>query len=69
VYGNDYGPGLEPLLDQVDQAERDLRAAAAGGAVEPDDDLQRYFEAVIAADQKVEPRDWMPEGYRKTLIR
>ncbi|MFV0524828.1 MAG: 1,2-phenylacetyl-CoA epoxidase subunit PaaA [Acidimicrobiales bacterium] len=27
------------------------------------------FEALIAADQKVEPRDWMPDGYRKTMIR
>jgi ring-1,2-phenylacetyl-CoA epoxidase subunit PaaA len=27
------------------------------------------FHATIAADEKVEPRDWMPEGYRKTLIR
>jgi ring-1,2-phenylacetyl-CoA epoxidase subunit PaaA len=27
------------------------------------------FQATIDADDKVEPRDWMPEGYRKTLIR
>jgi ring-1,2-phenylacetyl-CoA epoxidase subunit PaaA len=27
------------------------------------------FEAIIAADEKVEPRDWMPDGYRATLIR
>jgi ring-1,2-phenylacetyl-CoA epoxidase subunit PaaA len=27
------------------------------------------FEATIAADEKVEPRDWMPEAYRQTLIR
>jgi ring-1,2-phenylacetyl-CoA epoxidase subunit PaaA len=27
------------------------------------------FHATIAADEKVEPRDWMPDGYRKTLIR
>ncbi len=31
--------------------------------------LQAQFEATIAADRRVEPRDWMPEGYRKTLIR
>jgi ring-1,2-phenylacetyl-CoA epoxidase subunit PaaA len=24
---------------------------------------------LIAGDERVEPRDWMPEGYRKTLIR
>ena len=33
------------------------------------DPLQEHFEATIAADQRVEPRDWMPEGYRQTLIR
>ena len=27
------------------------------------------FNARIAADRKVEPRDWMPEAYRKTLVR
>src|SRR5919205_4590507 len=36
----------------------------------PDEaDLQAHFEATIAADHRIEPRDWMPEGYRKTLIR
>jgi ring-1,2-phenylacetyl-CoA epoxidase subunit PaaA len=27
------------------------------------------FEARIAAGEKIEPKDWMPAGYRKTLIR
>lgn len=27
------------------------------------------FQELIDADDKVEPRDWMPDGYRKTLIR
>ena len=31
--------------------------------------LHEQFEATIAADHRIEPRDWMPEGYRKTLIR
>lgn len=30
---------------------------------------QQAFDAIIAADEKVEPRDWMPDGYRATLIR
>jgi ring-1,2-phenylacetyl-CoA epoxidase subunit PaaA len=30
---------------------------------------QEQFDALIAADQRIEPRDWMPEGYRKSLIR
>ncbi|UZG54866.1 1,2-phenylacetyl-CoA epoxidase subunit PaaA [Rhodococcus opacus] len=33
------------------------------------DELQKLFDDTIAADQRVEPRDWMPDGYRKTLIR
>ncbi|MUL41197.1 1,2-phenylacetyl-CoA epoxidase subunit A [Streptomonospora sp. PA3] len=31
--------------------------------------LNAEFDAVIARQDRVEPRDWMPEGYRKTLIR
>jgi len=27
------------------------------------------FQARIDADEKIEPKDWMPVGYRKTLIR
>ena len=30
---------------------------------------QEQFDALIADEQRIEPRDWMPEGYRKTLIR
>jgi len=30
---------------------------------------QETFDAVIEADEKVEPRDWMPDGYRHTVIR
>ncbi len=29
----------------------------------------KAFQARIDAGEKIEPRDWMPEGYRKTLIR
>jgi ring-1,2-phenylacetyl-CoA epoxidase subunit PaaA len=31
--------------------------------------LQEHFDATIAADKRIEPRDWMPEGYRTGLIR
>ncbi|MFP5347031.1 MAG: 1,2-phenylacetyl-CoA epoxidase subunit PaaA [Actinomycetes bacterium] len=30
---------------------------------------QEHFDALLAADQRIEPRDWMPDGYRKTLVR
>ena len=27
------------------------------------------FEARVAAEEKIEPNDWMPDGYRRTLVR
>ncbi|MDK1326822.1 1,2-phenylacetyl-CoA epoxidase subunit PaaA [Arthrobacter sp. zg-Y1143] len=30
---------------------------------------QEHFDGLIAADTRVEPRDWMPDAYRKTLVR
>jgi ring-1,2-phenylacetyl-CoA epoxidase subunit PaaA len=33
------------------------------------DELLRHFEGVIAADEKVEPRDWMPDRYRTMMVR
>jgi ring-1,2-phenylacetyl-CoA epoxidase subunit PaaA len=30
---------------------------------------ERDFDAKLAADRKIEPRDWMSEPYRKTLVR
>jgi len=32
-------------------------------------DLEQRFQARIDAEQKIEPKDWMPDAYRKTLIR
>lgn len=31
--------------------------------------LREKFDAYVANDMKVEPKDWMPDHYRKTLIR
>jgi ring-1,2-phenylacetyl-CoA epoxidase subunit PaaA len=31
--------------------------------------LAAHFDATIAGDQRIEPRDWMPEAYRRTLVR
>jgi ring-1,2-phenylacetyl-CoA epoxidase subunit PaaA len=33
------------------------------------DDLATQFEQTIADDQRIEPRDWMPDDYRRTLVR
>jgi ring-1,2-phenylacetyl-CoA epoxidase subunit PaaA len=75
--------GIPSLLDQVAAAE--LALAEGGRRVDRDgfatgdghDDFfsgsghddQAYFTALVESDQKIEPRDWMPEAYRKTLIR
>ena len=31
--------------------------------------LSEHFEATIGRQGRIEPRDWMPDGYRKTMIR
>jgi ring-1,2-phenylacetyl-CoA epoxidase subunit PaaA len=31
--------------------------------------LEARFEAYVAEEKKIEPKDWMPDAYRKTLIR
>ena len=34
-----------------------------------DPDRLAAFEARVAADEFIEPKDWMPEAYRRTLVR
>jgi ring-1,2-phenylacetyl-CoA epoxidase subunit PaaA len=57
------------LLDQVESAERALVTASERSVRAPGGTVQADFDEIIAADQKIEPRDWMPDAYRKTLIR
>jgi ring-1,2-phenylacetyl-CoA epoxidase subunit PaaA len=45
-------------------APSDGEAPGAGA-----DPREAEFQALIDSDQRIEPRDWMPDGYRKTLIR
>jgi len=40
----------------------------ARGAVE-DTAVAARFQARIDSEEKIEPKDWMPQGYRQTLIR
>jgi ring-1,2-phenylacetyl-CoA epoxidase subunit PaaA len=49
--------------------EHSVGGGAAVTATLDEPELQQRFEDVIAADQRVEPRDWMPEAYRRTLVR
>ena len=53
-----YTQGLDQKTKQKD-ASRDVDAA---------EDLAR-FQARIDAEEKIEAKDWMPEAYRRTLIR
>jgi ring-1,2-phenylacetyl-CoA epoxidase subunit PaaA len=48
----------EPELSEIQ--------SSGGGTVT---DAEQQFSETIAEDQRIEPRDWMPEAYRKTLIR
>ncbi len=34
-----------------------------------DSELQARFDARIAAEERIEPKDWMPDAYRRNLIR
>jgi len=53
----------------------ELNTSASGRqapvAVDPVEDAVRLsaFEARVAADDFIEPKDWMPETYRRTLVR
>ena len=38
-------------------------------ATKDDPEMLEAFQKRIDGDEKIEPKDWMPEGYRKTLIR
>jgi ring-1,2-phenylacetyl-CoA epoxidase subunit PaaA len=37
--------------------------------IKEDPALSAAFEARVAADEFIEPKDWMPEAYRRTLVR
>ncbi|HEY6790559.1 MAG TPA: Phenylacetic acid catabolic protein, partial [Trebonia sp.] len=32
-------------------------------------EVQEQFDATIARGDRIEPRDWMPDPYRATLVR
>ena len=47
----------------------DISAPALSSVAAAPDALQTRFDEKIDADQKIEPQDWMPEAYRRTLVR
>ena len=47
----------------------DTSAPALASIPAAPDALQTRFDEKIDADQTIEPQDWMPEAYRRTLVR
>ena len=43
------------------------RTSEAAGPADPD--LEAHFDGTIARMNRIEPRDWMPDAYRATMIR
>jgi ring-1,2-phenylacetyl-CoA epoxidase subunit PaaA len=56
-------------LDLPDPEARAPNSVPAPHGSAGDAGLQAHFDARIDADGKIEPQDWMPEAYRKTLVR
>ncbi|MBJ7483680.1 1,2-phenylacetyl-CoA epoxidase subunit PaaA [Brevundimonas sp.] len=53
----------------VQEVKSAVREAPVVLGVVEDPERLAAFEARVAADEFIEPKDWMPEAYRKTLIR
>ena len=51
-------------MDLPGQAEANATSDTEGLAAS-----SARFEATIDADGRIEPQDWMPDNYRKTLVR
>ncbi|HWI80167.1 MAG TPA: 1,2-phenylacetyl-CoA epoxidase subunit PaaA, partial [Ramlibacter sp.] len=56
-------------LDLPDPQGRSPKPVLAASGSAPDAALQTRFDLKIDADSKIEPQDWMPDAYRKTLVR
>ena len=63
-------PGRDVVLNAAETGAVEAAAAERhrGAGAEPVVDLTQ-FEALIAVDQRIEPRDVMPEAYRRSLVR
>lgn len=56
--------------DQTTQAKAQGTVQAAAGGPDGADGAQlAVFDAAVAADERIEPRDWMPDAYRASLVR
>ena len=64
--GRSYGlPGATMYTQGLDQKDK---SAPKRDALETPEQLEA-FQARIDAEEKIEAKDWMPEAYRRTLVR
>jgi ring-1,2-phenylacetyl-CoA epoxidase subunit PaaA len=56
-------------LDLPDPQGRSTKPVPAESDGAPEAALQARFDSKIDADSKIEPQEWMPDAYRKTLVR
>jgi len=68
MYGNDFIDPDEPL-NAAESGAIDEAVTAAAAALAQRSESGSTFDALLAADQRIEPRDEMPDAYRQTLIR
>ena len=57
----------EPRTGEPAMYTQALNTSEAADAEDPEREAR--FQARVDAEQKIEPNDWMPEAYRRTLIR
>ncbi len=69
MYGNDFAEPDDPGAGPLNAADGGAVEAAAAHVDTKAQQGLETFDAIIAADQRIEPRDAMPEEYRQTLIR
>ena len=72
MYGNDVIDPGDPSASDPGTPLNAAETAAYDEALAHEDrrdEVGDDFDALIAADQRIEPRDAMPDGYRETLIR
>ena len=61
-------PALQRKIGHLTRITTELQKTPRIASTE---DLEKLaaFEARVAADEFIEPKDWMPEAYRRTLTR
>ena len=62
-------PSTLPPVDEAAVAQAALAATALAATALAEIALVAAFDARIAAGESIEPKDWMPERYRKQLTR